>query len=107
MTQTHEFPWAIAAEFLGRYAERLCCAGCNDYELPDTLANRALWAAACIWQCEPDDEPWGVARGPSGGVYVNDAMLVEYLAEWCQCKARGEGAPQIAAESATTEKETP
>lgn len=67
---------ALIAEFLDDYGNRLGNDGCNDFELDDTLENRALVKAAMKWN-DPTDPTDPFLH--DGKILTHNSMLVEYL----------------------------
>ena len=65
---------ALIREFLEDLAERISCAGCNDYELDDTPENRELYAAAYA-----DDGPEMPLRIINGKIACSDFVIVHEL----------------------------
>ncbi len=73
------------AEAIGRLRHEFACAGCNDYDMPDTPENRALWD-----ECQahnlgvPVDQlkthrDYYVPSARRGKMFIDDSVLIYAL----------------------------
>ena len=72
--------WKILADLLERASDEFRNHGCNDYEIPNSLANREMMVDAARWNSSNPYE-WELNISPDGTkIYVFDYFLMGYFA---------------------------
>jgi len=74
----NKLPLSLMADYLGMFADRLSCDGCEDAELADTPDNRAFWIRVC--GAEGMDETDWLPERPGEPILAQSTLVARHLA---------------------------